>query len=287
MAGDSIHVDFAGTARQVPGGINSPLPFTKSAVYAATRLVLDRSIPNSAGYFRAITVTADEGTVVNPVFPAACGARGITGFRVMDAVTGALAQAAPDRVPADGEGGNTIISMGALDEQGGPFVYVELFSGSRGGGQGYDGPAGVPHPGSNNANMPVEIAESTYPLHFLRYGLVEDSASPGQWRGAPALVREFDYLGSDTEVQVRSDKRAHLPFGLAGGAAGPAVDDDRGPRRGGHRAAGDRPVAGAARRPVPARAGERRRLGRPAGPGPGRRAPGRPQRAREPGPGAR
>jgi len=220
VAGDSIHVDFAGTERQVPGGINSPLPFTRSAVYAATRLVLDRSIPNSAGYFRAVTVSADEGTVVNPVFPAACGARGITGFRVMDAVTGALAQAAPERVPADGEGGNTIISMGALDRQGRPFVYVELFSGSRGGGHGQDGPAGVPHPGSNNANMPIEVAESSYPLRFRRYGLVEDSAGPGRWRGAPALVREFDYLGSDTEIQVRSDKRVHLPFGLAGGAPG-------------------------------------------------------------------
>jgi N-methylhydantoinase B len=220
VAGDSITVDFAGTSRQVPGGINSPLPFTKSAVYAATRLVLDRSIPNSGGYFRAITVTADEGTVVNPLFPAACGARGITGFRVMDAVTGALAQAAPDRVPADGEGGNTIISMGGDDAVGRPFVYVDMFSGARGAGKGYDGPAGVPHPGSNNANMPIEIAESTYPLHFVRYGIVEDSASPGQWRGSPALVREFDYLGPDVEVQVRSDKRAHLPFGLAGGAPG-------------------------------------------------------------------
>jgi N-methylhydantoinase B len=220
VAGDSITVDFAGTSRQVPGGINSPLPFTKSAVYAATRLVLDRSIPNSGGYFRAITVTADEGTVVNPLFPAACGARGVTGFRVMDAVTGALAQAAPDRVPADGEGGNTIISMGGDDAVGRPFVYVDMFSGARGAGKGYDGPAGVPHPGSNNANMPIEIAESTYPLHFVRYGIVEDSASPGQWRGSPALVREFDYLGPDVAVQVRSDKRAHLPFGLAGGAPG-------------------------------------------------------------------
>src|SRR5204862_6331255 len=31
---------------------------------------------------------------------------------------------------------------------------------------------------------------------------------------------DFTYLGSDTDVQVRSDKRAHPPFGLAGGSAG-------------------------------------------------------------------
>jgi N-methylhydantoinase B len=220
IAGDVISVDLTGSSPQVSGGINSPLPFTKSAVYAATRLILDRSIPNSAGYFRAIAVIALEGTVVNPVFPAACGARGITGFRVMDAVIGALAQAVPDRVPADGEGGNTLVSIGANDQSGQPFVYVELFSGARGAGRGFDGPAGVPHPGSNNANMPIEIAESTYPLRFLRYGIVEDTASPGEWRGSPALVREFEYLGSDGQVQVRSDKREHPPYGLAGGAPG-------------------------------------------------------------------
>jgi len=220
IAGDEIRVDFDGTSPQVRGGINSPLPFSKSAVYAAIRLVLPPGIPDSAGYFRPITIVADEGSVVNPRFPAACGARGITGFRIMDAVLGALALAVPERVPADGEGGNTLISIGGDDPAGRPFVYVELFSGSRGGGPGFDGPAGVPHPGSNNANMPIEIAESTYPLRFDHYGLVADSAGAGRWRGAPSLVREFTYLGQDAAVQVRSDKREHPPFGLAGGSPG-------------------------------------------------------------------
>jgi N-methylhydantoinase B len=138
----------------------------------------------------------------------------------MDAVSGALAQAVPERVPADGEGGNTIISLGADDEAGGRFIYVDMFSGARGAGKGFDGPSGVPHPGSNNANMPIEIAESTYPLRFHRYGIVEDSAGAGQWRGSPSLVRDFTYLGRDTEVQVRSDKRDHPPFGSAGGSPG-------------------------------------------------------------------
>ena len=116
IAGDEITVDFGGTTAQVRGGINSPWPFSKSAAYAATRLVLDRAIPNSGGYFRAVNVVGDEGTIVRPRFPAACGARGITGFRIMDAVSGALAQAVPDRVPADGEGGNSIISLGGLSQ---------------------------------------------------------------------------------------------------------------------------------------------------------------------------
>jgi len=222
-------VDLAGSSRQVRGGINSPFPFSASGVYAAVRLVLDPDIPDNAGYFRAIRVRAPKGTVVNPVLPAACGARGITGFRVMEAVLGALAQAVPERVAADGEGGNTLISIGGRGGRGGrggpggdrrPFVYTELFAGARGGSARGDGAEGVPHPGSNNANMPVEVAESAYPIHFQRYEIVPDTGGPGRFRGANGQAREFRYLGDRTTLQLRSDKRRFRPYGLVGGSEG-------------------------------------------------------------------
>ena len=274
VAGDGITVDLAGSSPQVRGGINSPLPFTRSAVYAATRTVLDRSIPNSAGYFRAIDVIAPPHSVVNPDFPAACASRGITGFRVMDAVSMALAQAVPDRVPADGEGGNSIISIGADDDAGNAFVYVDMFSGARGAGAGYDGPSGVPHPGSNNANMPIEIAESTYPIRFNRYGIVEDTAGAGRWRGSPALVREFVYLGRG-QHRPGPLRQAGAPARRAcRWRARAAVDDHRRSRRRGDRPAGDGSLTDHGRRRVPTRAFERRWVGRSARPGPGRRPAG-------------
>lgn len=220
VRGDSVEVDFEGSSSQVRGGINSPLPFTKSAVYGAIRLVLDPAIPSSAGYFRAITVRAPEASVVNPCLPAACGARGITGFRVMDAVLGALAQVQPDRVPADGEGGNSIVSIGGYDAERRPFVYNDLISGARGAGSWGDGPEGVPHPGSNNANTPIELIESAFPLRFEQYGLAPDSGGAGYHRGALAQVREVRFLGERGVLQLRSDKRRFAPYGLAGGAAG-------------------------------------------------------------------
>jgi N-methylhydantoinase B len=215
-----IRADFTGTSASVEAGINCPLPFTESAVYAAVRLVLDREMPSNGGFFRPIEVVAPLGSVVNPRPPAACGARGITGFRVMEAVLGALGRAAPDRVPADGEGGNTLISIGGHDRQGRPFIYTELFAGARGGSARGDGPAGVPHPGSNNANMSIEVAESRYPLRFHEYGLVPGSAGEGAHRGAPSLAREFTYLGPPAVLQLRSDKRRFPPYGSAGGRPG-------------------------------------------------------------------
>jgi N-methylhydantoinase B len=217
---DSVEVDFDGTSPQVRGGINSPLPFSKSAVYAALRLVMDPAIPTSAGYFRPITVRAAEGTVVNPLLPGACGARGITGYRIMDAVLGALAQAIPNRVPAGGDGGNSIISMGGLDARRRPFVYVDLICGSRGAGAWGDGIEGFPHPGANTANTPMEIAELEAPIRFEQYGMVPDSGGAGQHRGALAQVREVRFLMDDALLQLRSDKREFPPYGLAGGRPG-------------------------------------------------------------------
>ncbi len=220
VRGDGAEVDFEGSSPQVPGGINSPLPFTRSAVYGALRLAMDPAIPSSAGYFRAITVRAPEASVVNPCLPAACGARGITGFRVMDAVLGALAQVRPDRIPADGEGGNSIVSIGGYDAERRPFVYNDLISGARGAGSWGDGCEGVPHPGSNNANTPIELIEAAFPLRFDAYGLLPDTGGAGQHRGALAQVRQVRFLGEQGVLQIRSDKRRFPPYGLAGGRPG-------------------------------------------------------------------
>ena len=214
-----VTVDFSGSSKQMKAGINSPLPFTKASVYGALRLVMHPDIPNSEGYTRLIEVVAPPGTVVNPVSPAPCGARGITGFRVMDTVLGALAKAVPSKVPADGEGGNTIISIGGhIGENG--FAFVDLFSGARGARPSSDGPDGVAHPASNNSNTPVEIAEVESPIRIEEYGLIPDSGGVGKYRGGLSHVRTVLCLAEEALLQLRSDKRRFLPFGLQGGGKG-------------------------------------------------------------------
>jgi N-methylhydantoinase B len=99
-------------------------------------------------------------------------------------------------------------------------VYVDLISGARGAGPWGDGPEGVPHPGSNNANTPAELIESEYPLRVEQYGLVPDSGGAGQFRGALAQVREIRLLEGEAVLQLRSDKRRFPPFGLPGGWPG-------------------------------------------------------------------
>ena len=117
---------------QVKGAINNTLSFTKAASYTAVRSVLPSNIPNNEGVFRGIEVFCPPGTVGNAVLPAACAARGLTGFRMTDCMFGALAMMLPDKVKAAGDGGNTGISIGGYDGQRGPFVYIDFTCGAGG-----------------------------------------------------------------------------------------------------------------------------------------------------------
>jgi N-methylhydantoinase B len=219
IRGDEAIVDFTGTSPQVRGGINSPLPFTKAAAYTALRSVLKSEVPNAQGFTRAITVIAPPGSIANPVAPAACGARGITGFRMIDCLMGALAQAVPDRVPADGSGGATLPTIGGM-HNGRAFVFVETMMGTTGGAPTHDGLEGVAHLGANQSNIPIEMIEAEHPLRIERYALVPDTGGPGKFRGGLSMVREFRLLADEATLTVRSDKRRFPPYGLDGGQPG-------------------------------------------------------------------
>jgi N-methylhydantoinase B len=217
--GDHVTANFDGSSRQVKGGINAPVPFTKASVYAALRSIMPEDVPNCHGYTRAITVKAPAGTVVNPVMPAACGARGITGYRVIDCMFGALAQAVPERVAADNSGGSTLPTISGWVD-GKPFVFCETFMGNFGAAPTHDGQEGVAHIGANQSNVPIEMIEAEYPIRIERYGIEPDTGGPGRFRGGLSLVRDYRVLAAEAELNVRSDKRAHPPHGLAGGLPG-------------------------------------------------------------------
>jgi N-methylhydantoinase B len=224
VRGDALTVDFAGTSPQVRGAINSTLSFAKSAVYFALRAIMDADVPNNAGFFRPIRVVAPERSLVNPAPPGACAARGVTGFRVMDALFRALAQAVPERVRAAGEGGTTSYSFGGYDRDGRFVHFREAVMGNWGGGFGRDGLDGVANPAANISNAPVEVVENHAPIRVERYELVPDSGGAGRWRGGLAVLRQLRFLGEAATLQLRSDRRVHPPFGLLGGRPGAPSD---------------------------------------------------------------
>lgn len=220
VAGDRLITDFEGSAGQVRGAINSPLPYTKSTVYACVRHLIGGDPPNNEGYFRPIEIRAPHGSVVNPVLPASVAARGLTGFRIANAVFGALAAIAPDRVFACESGGDTGVSYGGYHPDGRPFVFIEFLYGSWGGRPQRDGVDACSSSIVNFSNNPVEIIESEQPLLIRQYGYVPDTGGAGMYRGGLALAREYQFEIPAATFQLRTDRRRFVPYGLAGGRPG-------------------------------------------------------------------
>jgi N-methylhydantoinase B len=221
VKGDSVTVDFTGTSAQVRGGINCPLPFTISCCGYAVRSIMQSDIPNTSGLFRPITVIAPEASIVNPVMPAASGMRGVVGFRLSDALFGALAQVVPHKVPAAGEGGNSLIIIGGYNRKREPFVMFDLMAGTWGARPTKDGNDGLTNPGSVISNIPAELMELEYPVRVEEYSLTNDSGGAGKFRGGLAVRRDWRYLGElPASLSVRSDRRDFPPYGLFGGGTG-------------------------------------------------------------------
>ena len=218
--GDAIQVDWDGSAPQVKGAINCTLSFTKAVSYAAVRSVLAFDIPCNEGLFRAIDVTAPPGTVTNMVLPAACAARGLTGFRMGDCVYGALAKMLPDKVGAASDGGNTGITVGGYDDDRKPFIFVDFACGSWGGRPWADGVQGNSNMFANMASQSIELIEAENPLQVLSYELIPDRAGIGEYRGGVPYRRDYRFLEKEAVLQVRSDRRRIRPYGLYGGRPG-------------------------------------------------------------------
>jgi N-methylhydantoinase B len=226
-----LTVDYAGSAAQVRAAINATLSYTKSCTYLSVRCLLRGDVPNNAGVFRCVTVTAPERSVLNVAHPGACAARALTGYRVVDTLFGAFAQAVPDRVPAAGEGGNSVVCLGGYNPDQTPFIIVDMICGAWGGRPDKDGIDAVTNPSQNLSNTPVEVLEAQHPVRIEEYALVPDSCGAGRYRGGLGIAREYTLLGSQALLQLRSDRLKFPPYGLAGGRPGRPTRNILNPQR--------------------------------------------------------
>lgn len=219
VAGDTVDVDFTGTAPQTGGNINCPLSVAAAAVYYVFRCLMPAHTPACAGSFRPIALSAPEGCLLNARRPAAVAAGNVeTSSRVVDAVLGALAQAIPDRIPAASHGGMNNLAMGGR-EAGREWDYYETCGGGMGAGPAGGGLSGVQTHMTNTRNTPVEVIETHYPVRVRRYALRRGSGGAGRVPGGDGLVREYEFL-APASVTLLTERRLHAPWALQGGAPG-------------------------------------------------------------------
>ena len=221
VAGDELVADFSGTSPQTGGALHTNYWFTASCTYAALRSVFDTNMPNNAGFYRPITVIAPERSWVNPVFPAALGARGQGGHRVRQVVLGALAQMLPNRMPACVGGSEFAIVISGFRPDRKRFLHLDFHNNTGlGGGPDRDGQDAGPYCLGNMANTPVELIEAESPIVVEEYGFLPDTGGPGRYRGGLGIVRSYRLLADEAIVQLRSDREKFAPWGLFGGKPG-------------------------------------------------------------------
>jgi N-methylhydantoinase B len=218
--GAELAADFSGTSPQIAGNINAVSAVTRSCLYYAVRVATDPTIPTNGGCYRPLQLHAPTGSLVNARPPAAVAAGNVeTSQRIADTLLGALAQAAPDRVPAAGQGTMNNVLIGNDD-----FAYYETLGGGQGGRPGRPGQSGIHTGMTNTKNTPIESLEAHYPFRVLRYGLRSGSGGTGRYPGGEGIEREIEFL-ADASVSLMGERRRNQPWGLAGGGPG-AVGED-------------------------------------------------------------
>jgi N-methylhydantoinase B len=217
--GDRMDLHFD-SPPQVRASFNMVYTALLSTVYYAVKTVVDPTIPPNSGLARPLTVTANEGSVLNCKHPAAVNGRIAPCQRVVDLIHGALAKAVPERVIAACNGACAVASfIGEQPSDGSIWVYLETIGGGSGARHNKDGLHGVHVHMTNTSNLPVEALEVEYPLSVLRYELVDGSGGEGRFRGGMGLRRVYR-AEHPCRVSIDGSRFNSRPWGLAGGGPG-------------------------------------------------------------------
>ena len=220
VKGDEIIADYTGTSPQQPRAINCVYAYTYAMTAYAIRCALLPGLPNNDGMYRPLTVTAPEGSLLNPRFPAAVVSRATTGHYVPVLVFGALHKVIPDRVLAGTGSPLWAITQSGVRDDGKPYTNVFFFNGGMGATARKDGESVLSWP-SNISSTPVEVAERNSPL-FVHYKRMRSgSGGAGKFRGG---------LGQDILLESESarpiiasfmaERTTYAAPGFAGGEDG-------------------------------------------------------------------
>src|SRR5512138_2912251 len=186
----------------------------------AIKCALLPGLANNEGMYRPMRVTAPEGCLLNPRFPAAVVSRAVTGHYVPALLFGALHQVIPDRVMAGAGSPLWAVQQTGLRADGRPYTNIFFFNGGMGATPVKDGESTTSWP-SNISSTPVEVAERNSPL-FVHYKRMRPgSGGAGKLRGG---------LGQDIMLESESARPILASFmaerttypapGFAGGADG-------------------------------------------------------------------
>ncbi|MEQ8603306.1 MAG: hydantoinase B/oxoprolinase family protein [Marivibrio sp.] len=204
-------VDFTGTSDQLESNFNAPSAICRAAVLYVFRTLVEDEIPMNEGCLKPIDIVIPEGSMLNPVYPAAVVAGNVeTSQVVTDAIYGALGVLAG----AQGTMNNTTFGNET-------YQYYETVCGGSGAGPDFDGTAGVHTHMTNSRLTDPEVLEWRFPVRLESFEIREGSGGKGKHKGGDGTLRRLKFL-EEMEVVILANRRRVPPFGLEGGEDGEA-----------------------------------------------------------------
>jgi N-methylhydantoinase B len=225
VEGSSLHVDYAGTSKQIDRGLNSVLNYTYAYSVYPIKCALDPLTPRNEGSYRSVTVDAPLGSILNPRYPAPCNARQLTGHLLAGAIYACLAQAVPEKVLAECGSAPTLRSLySGVDRGGARFSQILFASGGMGASVAGDGLSTTAFPTNSGAGS-IEAFESLAPLLVWKKEFRTDSGGAGQHRGGLGQEIVVEVVSSEpVRLSLLSDRQQHAAQGLHGGHPGALVE---------------------------------------------------------------
>ncbi len=218
--GDGLTVDYGGSSPASRRGINVVMNYTEAYTTYGVKVIVSPEVPNNEGAFRPVRISAPDGCILNARHPAPVAARHVVGHFLPHAVAGALKQALPDRVMAEGSANIWGIQVAGKDQQSRPFTYTFFTSGGTGARAFKDGLSATAFP-SGVLGTPAEVIETLAPLVIERKALRDGSGGSGRFRGGLGQVITFRVRTSEPCVCSVLCDRTRIPAqGFFGGEPG-------------------------------------------------------------------
>ena len=221
---DTLVADFAGTSGMSKFGVNCPEVYTRAYACYGLKCAIAPQVPNNTGSLEPFRITAPEGCILAAKRPAPVSVRHVMGHLVPDVVLGALHQALPNTVPAEGASAlwNIQVSARASDPTSDlPGREVLMFnSGGTGARPALDGMSATAFP-SGVSTMSVEATEQVGPIIVWRKDLWAGSGGAGAQRGGLGQTIEIEARdGYDFYFNAMFDRVKNAARGRNGGQPG-------------------------------------------------------------------
>ena len=202
----SARIDFTGSSPQLPGNFNAPRSITRAAALYVIRTLIDDPIPMNDGCLRPVELIVPEGSMLNPLPPAAVVAGNVeTSQVVTDALFAAMGALAPSQ--------GTMNNFTFGNER---YQYYETIAGGSGAGPDHDGTSAVQTHMTNSRLTDPEILESRFPVLLEEFSIRRGSGGKGRHCGGDGVVRRIRFL-EPMAAGILSNRRRIAPKGLKGG----------------------------------------------------------------------